>query len=188
MSDNIEDLANQFAGFHDMMKQVLDELSNLKSWRGAVVESMGSLMSRTDVAAACLLRLENAPPPPPPPQPCSRGGTFDLNTALHPSTRPSAPSSERPGGHSASPHHRDAGDGVQGPPPRLAQGLPLEFTQRVRDVVTGERDSGFHSSPVPKMEFPKFDGTNPHLWRDHCEMYFDIYAVVPFLKTRFGSL
>jgi hypothetical protein len=38
------------------------------------------------------------------------------------------------------------------------------------------------------MEFPKFDGTNPRLWRDQCQVYFEVYSVVPFLKTRFARL
>lgn len=36
--------------------------------------------------------------------------------------------------------------------------------------------------------FPKFDGDNPRLWRDCCEMYFEVYVVHPSLKTRFAAL
>ncbi|WVZ81180.1 hypothetical protein U9M48_028591 [Paspalum notatum var. saurae] len=38
------------------------------------------------------------------------------------------------------------------------------------------------------MEFPKFDGDNPHLWRDRCETYFEVYSVAESLKTRFAAL
>jgi len=38
------------------------------------------------------------------------------------------------------------------------------------------------------MEFPKFDGTNPRLWRDNCEMFFEVYTVDQSLKTRFAAL
>jgi hypothetical protein len=38
------------------------------------------------------------------------------------------------------------------------------------------------------MEFPKFDGSNPRLWRDHCEVYFEVHAVDEMMKTRFASL
>ena len=31
------------------------------------------------------------------------------------------------------------------------------------------------------MEFPKFDGTNPQLWRDCYEMYYEVY-VVPIIN------
>jgi hypothetical protein len=34
-------------------------------------------------------------------------------------------------------------------------------------------DGGVHSRSVlmPKLEFPKFDGENPILWRDLCDMF-----------------
>jgi hypothetical protein len=38
------------------------------------------------------------------------------------------------------------------------------------------------------MEFPKFDGSNPRLWRDNAEIYFEEYVVDPSLKTRFVAL
>ena len=37
------------------------------------------------------------------------------------------------------------------------------------------------------MEFPKLDGTNPRLWHDQCEIYFEIYVVISMLKTHFAS-
>lgn len=44
------------------------------------------------------------------------------------------------------------------------------------------------SPPFPQMDFPKFDGEFPRLWRDQCEVYFKVYAVHPSLKTRFATL
>ena len=38
------------------------------------------------------------------------------------------------------------------------------------------------------MDFPKFDGSDPHLWREQCELYFDVYAVQELMKTRFAAL
>ena len=38
------------------------------------------------------------------------------------------------------------------------------------------------------MEFPKFDGDFPRLWRDQCEVFFEVYAVHPSLKMRFAIL
>jgi len=38
------------------------------------------------------------------------------------------------------------------------------------------------------MEFPKFDGSNPHWWRDQCELYFKVYEVQASMKTRFAVL
>lgn len=44
------------------------------------------------------------------------------------------------------------------------------------------------SAPLMKIKFPKFDGSNPRLWRDRCDMYFEVYMVSPNLKTRFAAL
>jgi hypothetical protein len=38
------------------------------------------------------------------------------------------------------------------------------------------------------MDFPTFDGTNPRLWRDKCETYFEIFVVSDELKPRFAAL
>ena len=61
--------------------------------------------------------------------------------------------------------------------------LRVLLMQRVQIGIVG----GCHLS-LPKMEFPKFDGSNPRWWRDQCELYFEIYSVAPFLKTRFAAL
>lgn len=42
-----------------------------------------------------------------------------------------------------------------------------------------DRASSSRSPPFPKVEFPKFDGINPRLWCDNCEMFFEVYAVDP---------
>lgn len=41
---------------------------------------------------------------------------------------------------------------------------------------------------MPKLEFPKFDGENPRLWRDRCVMFFEVYGVHPTMMTRFAAL
>ncbi|CAN6252343.1 unnamed protein product [Urochloa humidicola] len=38
------------------------------------------------------------------------------------------------------------------------------------------------------MEFPRFDGSNPRLWKDKCELYFEVYGVSEALKPRFAAL
>jgi hypothetical protein len=30
---------------------------------------------------------------------------------------------------------------------------------------------------MPQMNFPVFDGSNPKLWRNRCETYFEFYVV-----------
>lgn len=82
------------------------------------------------------------------------------------------------------------GGGILGfPPPLPVTGMPL--TNHMPPPFARFDVDGFQlprSSPVPKIEFPKFDGDSPRLWRDHCEMYFEVYAVIPTLKTRFAAL
>ena len=55
-------------------------------------------------------------------------------------------------------------------------------------MVLGDQEIGVLYLPIPKMELPKFVGTNPRLWRDHYEMYFEVYSVVTLLKTWFVAL
>ena len=50
------------------------------------------------------------------------------------------------------------------------------------------RDNSPRHPPLPKIEFPKFDGDNPRLWRDRYEMFFEVYSVGNTLKTRFAAL
>jgi len=50
------------------------------------------------------------------------------------------------------------------------------------------RDFISRPPPLSKIEFPKFDGDNPRLWCDHCEMFFEVYSVGDHLKTRFAAL
>lgn len=42
--------------------------------------------------------------------------------------------------------------------------------------------------PMPKVDFPKFSGDNPRLWKDCAEIYFEVYAISDALKTRFAAL
>jgi hypothetical protein len=38
------------------------------------------------------------------------------------------------------------------------------------------------------MDFPTFDRTNPRLWKDKCETYFEIFGVSDELKPHFATL
>jgi hypothetical protein len=38
------------------------------------------------------------------------------------------------------------------------------------------------------MDFPKFDGEQPRLWREQCEIYFEIYGVSPAMMPKFAAL
>jgi hypothetical protein len=41
---------------------------------------------------------------------------------------------------------------------------------------------------LPKMNFPKFDGDNPKLWKSHCEDYFEMYGVDPLVWVKVSSM
>lgn len=41
---------------------------------------------------------------------------------------------------------------------------------------TGKSDK-LHNQSMPKMHFPKFDGTNPKIWKDNCKSYFELYQL-----------
>ncbi|XP_039797727.1 zinc-finger homeodomain protein 10-like [Panicum virgatum] len=114
------DLATKFEGFESMMKQVLDKITGLETWRSTAEEATGRLLAQSDRMAERLLRLETTTPPPPPPppprpftappQPPSRWiNLFDLNVAPQQEMRPSASTWERPHGHRIANHHRDDG-------------------------------------------------------------------------------
>lgn len=197
MMTTLEDLTKRFDGFELMMQQSLDKLSGLEAWWTTIEVSMGSLFQKTDTAATRQQQLESAPPPPPPhpaspsprrpatPQNPTHGvvTTFDLNHAPQASMRSSASPSERAYGHC------EQGGGILGPrTSNFIQGMTHDPHPPLPDTTCGLKDVANRKSPLPKIEFPKFDGDNPRLWRDRCEMYFDVYAVSAAMKTRFAAL
>lgn len=56
------------------------------------------------------------------------------------------------------------------------------------DIGSGSAAYTSRAGSVPKIDFLKFDGVNPRLWREQCEFYFDIYGVSDSMKTRFATL
>ena len=41
---------------------------------------------------------------------------------------------------------------------------------------------------APKLSFPRFDGSNPRIWKSKCEDYFQLYSVPEAMKATFASL
>lgn len=37
--------------------------------------------------------------------------------------------------------------------------------------------------PLPKMDFPRFDGSDVRIWLDMCETYFDMYQITQNFKV-----
>lgn len=51
-----------------------------------------------------------------------------------------------------------------------------------------QQEDSSRSPPLPKMEFPMFDGLNPRLRKDRCEQYFEVYSISDSLKPCFAVL
>ena len=197
MTTSMDELTKRFDGFEAVMTKMLDKLSGLEEWRSTADATMAKLLSSTTNTAPPPHHSEQAPPsssrPPllpvrpttaPPHLSAHNFNPFDLNLAPPQDMRPSASSSERPSGHHVDHHHRDVGCGILGshPPHPITGMFPEPPPHRLDHHSVGR------SPPLPKLDFPKFDGENPRLWRDRCEMYFDVYGVSESSKTRFAAL
>jgi hypothetical protein len=119
----------------------------------------------------------------------ARVSPFDLNLAPEQVARQPAQTWERPRGHRHDSSNRDVGGGILGsPPPRLITGMSNNPLPRTHDFLFEEGSSSSRSAPKPKIEFPRFDGQNPRLWKDRCELYLEVYSVSDALKPRFAAL
>lgn len=173
------------------MQQSLDKINGLEAWQSMTDSSLGTLLNKTEEAATCLHRLESALPPvprQPPSPPPSWINPFDFNIAPPQAARSPASTPEQPSGHRNDMNNRDAGRGIlKSHPPRLVTSTFPDPSHLQFDTQTGNREFGTRYVFLPKLQFPLFDGDNPRLWRDRCEMYFKVYAVSPHLKTRFAA-
>ena len=196
----MEDLSKKFDSFELLMTQALDKLSGMEAWKTTAEEATDRLLSQSQRLESRLRRLEAPPQPPlppqvmrpstaPPPPPSRWTDPFDLNLAPPPVTRPPASSGERPSGHRVETSHRDVGGGILGPQmPRPITSMYTDSSLPQSHHSEPVRDCFSRAPPLPKLEFPKFDGDNPRLWRDRCEMFFEVYSVGDHLKTHFVAL
>ncbi|PUZ44467.1 hypothetical protein GQ55_8G101800 [Panicum hallii var. hallii] len=189
MASLLEDLATKFESFDLMMKKVLDKVTGLEAWKSSTDASMDSLLSKANnTAAAAAGPLPHQPSLPPPPPPAWTD-PFDLNLAPGQAARSSTPTLERPSRHCSDHGHRDVGGRILGShPPRPVMGMPHNPSPRFHDLIPKLSSSAVRSDPTPKMDFPKFDNTNPKLWKDKCELFFEVYGVSESLKPCFAAL
>ncbi|PUZ77488.1 hypothetical protein GQ55_1G375700 [Panicum hallii var. hallii] len=194
MAASFEDIVKKLEGFETIMQETLDKVSGMEAWQSVTDTSMGALLTKFDEAALRLRRLETAPlpqtPPRPPPPPPSRWvELLHLNLAPPAVTRPPAWTMERPSGHRSETGHRDVGGGILGShPPHPVTGMSSGNPQFHSSQHEPRHDYLPRAPTVPKLEIPKFDGDNLRLWRDRCEMFFEVYSVGDNLKTRFAAL
>lgn len=102
-----------------------------------------------------------------------------------------------PSGHGDENPHRSAGFGVVyttlTPPPVTGSQnkptlTPIPFNLSGSTICDPHMCSVIHAPALPYQDFPKFDGTNPHLWVKKCETYFDVYHVDPHLWVKLATM
>jgi hypothetical protein len=176
----VQEMVKQFPAFQQMMTTTIDKLNNLEAWRTIAETSMRTMMQQSKETTTRVQQLETRPPPPPPqsplqpPPPMPMMPTqqmvphqpppwFDLNVAPALSHH-SASTSQSPNGHDLRQDHRVAGVGTPWvAPPHPVTGMAHDHIALVFPPVDSEFMHGSRSMPVPKMDFPKFDGDNPRL-------------------------
>jgi hypothetical protein len=189
----VVDLGNKLAGNKPVIQKVLDKLAAMETRQARSDKNIVAIMSGTKDTSTRLHRLENPlhpqsiqfPPPPPP----VWSNPFDLNLAPMEAAHPSASTSERLRRHRQQNDHRDVGGGILGShPPLPVTGMSQSPLPRTQDLMPSYQQHTTQHSHKPKMNFPTFDGTNPRLWKDKCESYFEIFGVSEALKPRFAAL
>jgi len=48
---------------------------------------------------------------------------------------------------------------------------------RPRSHPKHDKKTTLLTQAMPKMQFPKFDGHNPKIWKDNCKSYFELYQL-----------
>lgn len=206
------DLSAQTAGLEALIKQVLDRMTAMDLKVDGLQEQLVTNSTRADVLEARLAEVASPQPTAGTEEAdLTRSGITNGVPPSHrapSSTREAAPTrSSAIGPGFGSIDHGDAhlrrGDapGVLGTlqysPGAGTSSQPRAQISVHTNTVMDERvdpyertdyrgRSGTHSSP--KMDFPKFDGENPKLWQQECETFFELYHVMPALRTRYASL
>jgi hypothetical protein len=44
------------------------------------------------------------------------------------------------------------------------------------------------SYKLPKIDFPRFEGEHPQMWKEKCEKYFAMYSVPPHVWVSFATI
>lgn len=80
-------------------------------------------------------------------------------------------------------------------PPGASTSRAPQFSPKVSEpsrpsspTVREFAESGGRRNWMPKMDFPKFDGTDARVWVDNCETYFNLYQITEGFKVSAASL
>jgi hypothetical protein len=182
-----EALAEQAQATNTKLDALMEQLASLTPWVKNMDASMVDLSTTTAMlklhaedTAARLGALESRPPPAPTP-------AEPLSTAL-----PSGEVMRRPDGHGYDNMSQGQIREIPGScrfPSENGMIVPHPHYREYGEDEHFDRSSShsrYHSTP--KMDFPKFDGTDPTIWKDNCEMYFKIYGISEMMKVKFAML
>ena len=120
------------------------------------------------------------------------------NSASKPSsTSPPAPSvtvaggpsnlATGPDGHGLDKLHRGKGYVPYIPPPARGMRADPIHVSMPRFGDTGNSDTADVYGIGPQVELPRFDGSNPRLWQDRCEDYFQVWGTPQQLWIQYAS-
>jgi hypothetical protein len=183
-----EALAEQAKAKNDKIDSLLDKFSTWTPWMQTMEASVidlnttaATLRLHAEDTAARLAALESHPIPPAPSSPAD---VTPLQAASEAARRPDGhgcenttwgPIREIPGSRRF--------------PPDNGMIVPHYSAHGYSEDEHFER-SGNHSRyhSTPKMDFPKFDGTDPMIWKDNCEIYFEIFGISEMMKVKFAML
>lgn len=113
-----------------------------------------------------------------------------LSPSAQPLPRPAShPSLNSMNLHQFDPHRK----GAHPPQPQLTMPPPRLFEPHGEGTSHAQLhhwEMEHHTNPLgrlPKMDFPKFAGSNPKLWLSHCEDHFEMYSVERPMWIRVAS-
>ena len=159
---------DKLSGWMDTVETAVTGLTN----------TAAALKLHAEDTAARLGAIESRPPPSP-----------DSPTMFSPSSNTGM--ARRPEGHGFDNTPRGPVNeilGSQRPPPAHGMMIPTHYTRTYDDDPYERPVHHNRYQSTPKMDFPKFDGTDPSVWKDNCEMYFEIYGISETMKVKFAML
>jgi hypothetical protein len=176
--DELTKLLRELQIQNTSIKRSLDDnlttLLDLGAWRPTIDTKVDELHSSVRNLQVKVDELAARPPPQASGERVFEFEEVDLtkSAAAHLAAS-SAAATSGPLGHGNTPTHRGPGHGV--------------VTTYVPTPVTGAQHPQLPlldaltrlqlNQAIPPMEFPKFDGMHPNLWKKNCESYFEVYAV-----------
>jgi hypothetical protein len=117
---------------------------------------------------------------------------------------PVGSAADGPSGHRVEHHHRDCGYGdvytLTHDPVKDSVSPPMPPPPHTLQIKSSYPRDPFRQSPhvspssrsptrrLPKLNFPKFEGDNPKLWKSCCENYFEMYEIEETLWVKIAAM